>query len=364
MKHRILPKTITLVTFCLFLIQTASADPKKDIDTYLSNFIKEYNIAGLQVAVFDNQQTVFAKNYGAANPSKKISLQSNTLMFAASISKLITTELITKLAAEKKLKLNQPVVEHLPHLQDLSEHFQTLTIRHLLTHTSGLDDDSLKFSYLKARIKGRDSISILQRIQSIEKARFNTAPGTEWVYSDVNFDILGAIIEHINGQDFASVVDAEFFKPLSMRYSGYGRDNLSGFIFASSYKKRKRLPGKSEKEVFNPPYVNASNGLFSCVYDLVLWSQHQLKHSNQYIAWSPQHTINENQHMGLGWRVKQFAGQKVVYHYGGYKGFRHKLALFPRLNKGVIILSNDANMDNHRDTVFNELSRALIVPKT
>jgi len=364
MQRSRLPQSTVFCLLTFLCISHSIADAKKDMDTYLNNFIKQYNIAGLQVAVFDPKETLFVQNYGAANPAKKVSLQSNTLMFTASLSKLITTELITKMAAEKKLQLNQPVTEHLPHLQTLSDNFDNITIHHLLTHTSGLSDKSLSFPFFKTTIKGRDSIGILQRINSAEKAKFTAEPGAQWLYSDINFDLLGAIIEKISEQNFADVVKDTFFEPLGMRYSGYDRQRMSGFIFASSYKKRKRLPGKSEKDVYNPTYVNASNGLFSCVYDLILWSQYQLKHSEQYIAWNTQHPIDEQQNMGLGWRVKQFEGQPVVYHYGGYKGYRHKLALFPRLNKGIIILSNDANMDDLRDVVFAELARAFITPKS
>ncbi|WP_395374166.1 serine hydrolase domain-containing protein [Marinicella sp. W31] len=362
MKHLSLPKAY-LCLLTLLCLTGVNADANKDIDTYLSDFIKQYNIAGLQISVFDSNSRIFEKNYGAANPAKKVSLQSNTLMFTASISKLITTELITKMAAEKKLQLNQSIGTYLPHLLTLSDQFNNISIQHLLTHTSGLNDDSFSFPFFKTTLKGRKSIGILQRINSAEKVTFAAMPGEQWLYSDINFDLLGAVIEQLNNTDFASAAKDAFFQPLTMRYSGYDRERMSGFIFANSYKKRKRLPGKSEKDVYNPPYVNASNGLFSCVYDLVLWSQYQFKHSSRYIAWNTQYSINDSQQMGLGWRIKQFEGHKVVYHYAGYKGYRHKLALFPGLKKGIIILSNDANMDELRDVVFEELSRAFIVTK-
>lgn len=353
------------LTILLFSQQLISSEENKEIETYLGNFIKEYNIAGLQVAVFDADKSIFQKNFGYANPNKRISLQSNTIVFSASLSKLITTELVTLLAAQKKLGLNQKIVDFIPELKTLSPQFEAVTVQHLLTHTSGLNDDSVNFPKFKNKFKRKiqDNVpTLLEYIKTAKEVEFAHTTGETWAYADINFDLLGAIIEKVMKKPFAEVVEKMVFEPLNMRYSDYDRDKLSGFIFTQSYKKRSKLPGKSEKRIENQPHKLGSQGLFSAIYDLILWSQHQFKHSNKYIAWQPTKNVNETVQMGLGWHIKKHKGHKVVFHYGGYRGFQHVLALFPDLNKGIILLSNDANMEDHRDFVFTELANKFITP--
>ena len=172
--------------------------------------IKTANITGLAVSVFNNNQPIFSKTFGMADVKKKIPLEPTSVMYAASLSKLVFSYLVMQLVAEKKLDLDKPLVSYLDSAlvdykmsegagyQDLKNdnRYKKITARMCLDHTTGFPN--------------------FRELTPDKKLRIITDPGSRYRYSGEGIELLQFVIEKITGENYETLAEERVFKPLHM----------------------------------------------------------------------------------------------------------------------------------------------------
>src|SRR3569833_3093585 len=184
-----------------------TADSLQDRIQYL---MKKANVTGLAISVFNNYQPVFSKTFGMADVKKKVPLEPTSVMYAASLSKLVFSYLVMQLVAEKKLDLDKPLVSYLDSslvdynmgkgkgYQDLKndERYQKITARMCLSHTTGFPN--------------------FRELMPDKKLLIITDPGSRYRYSCEGIELLQFVVEKITGEDYETLAEDRVFKPLGM----------------------------------------------------------------------------------------------------------------------------------------------------
>ena len=193
------------------LAQQLDAAAAKHIDSVFAAFATTHS-PGCAVAVTRGTQVIFARGYGMASLELNVPITPRTVMDIGSVSKQFTAASILMLQQEGKLSLDDDVRKYLPQLPDLGH---TVTLRHLITHTSGWRDYSDIMSLdgwdERDRTTDRDAWEALERQRAL-----NFAPGATYRYSNTGFFVLGEVVRKVSGRSLAEFVEERIFKPLGM----------------------------------------------------------------------------------------------------------------------------------------------------
>jgi D-alanyl-D-alanine carboxypeptidase len=317
--------------------QTAQSN-LSSIDDYLQSAMQKNHVPGISVAVVHDGKVVMARGYGLANVELSVPATENTVYQIASVTKTFTATAINMLVDEDKLKLDDKIVARLP---DLPAAWKEVTVRQLLSHTSGIKSYTSVKDFHKTARKDYDRREI---IDLVAKDPLEFAPGEKWNYSNTGYFLLGLLIEKVTGKSFGDFLADRIFKPLEMTHTRV--NDLQTVI-----------PNRAQgytwngKELRNGEYVSptqpfAAGMLVSTVSDLVKWdaaldSERLLKKSSLERMWTPAALAKgEPAKYGFGWEIGTVNGHRRLSHGGGIPGFTSQLARFVDDKLTVIVLSN------------------------
>src|SRR5215475_3106109 len=176
-------------------------------DEYLQVEMKKRRIPGLALVIIKNGEVVKLQGYGLANLEHEAPVTPDTVFELASVTKQFTATAIMRLVEQGKLKLDDPITMRLP---SAPATWNGITIRHLLTHTSGLAGGFSGSPY------DRTDVTTDRLFRSVRDAQMSSAPGTQFEYSDPGYFLLGMIIEKASGQRYQDFLAEQFFRPLEM----------------------------------------------------------------------------------------------------------------------------------------------------
>jgi len=333
---------------------------QKDFDAYVARGLQVLRTPGASIAVVRNGRMLFAKGYGVRTIGDTARVDAHTLFQIASNTKAFTTAALAILVDEGKLAWDDPVTKFLPGFQ-LYDPYVTreLTVRDLVTHKSGLGlgaGDLLWFhsSYNRAEIAHR-----------IRFARPASSFRSAYAYDNVLYIVAGEIFPAVAGQSWDDVVKNRVFTPLGMSESG------TTTAFFTSSRNAATPHGIEDGRLQVVPLDSVDNispagGIASNVTDLARWLVCRLD-SGRYSGgggrlfseaqaremWSgqtilpipdpppPLAALRPNfAEYGLGWRLRDYLGRKVVSHTGGLAGMSSQITLVPAEKLGVVILTN------------------------
>ena len=305
---------------------------------------------GAALAVVKEGELIYERGYGAANLEYDIPITTTTIFDIASVSKQFAAFAIATLSYEEKLSLDDDIRMYLPDVPDFGV---TITIRHLLHHTSGLRD------WVQSLVIAGDLMDDVISFKHILKmARhqkvLNFEPGAEFLYSNTGYNLLAEIVERLTGNSFREWTDTHIFKPLSMTNSHFHDDHE--MILKNRAYSYQTVENGGFKHAVNNTTALGSSSLYSTVEDLAKWI---LNFDDTRIG---EQTVIEQMHQrgvlnngeqidyAFGLNIGEYRGLKTVGHSGSWRGFRSHLMRFPAQKFGVVILCN-------LDT-FNPLSLA------
>ena len=295
---------------------------------------------GCAVGVSRNGQVLYERGYGMANLETRTPITPATVFNAASIAKQITAMSVMLLVRDGKLSLDDDVHKYIPELPDYGSR---ITIRNLLTHTSGLRDffEMLILArgrFEEDRVTEADMLDIVTRQRSL-----NFRPGDEWLYSNTGYALLPIIIKRATGQSLVDFAATRIFAPLGMSSTRF-RDDYTKLVpgRADGYGRR-----GNEWRSRTPNYdVYGSTNLFTTVGDLLRWAANldspRVGDSAIVRAMSSSATLNNGDftNYGLGLSLWNDRGTIVVEHEGGDPGFRSYLGRYPAFGLAVAVLCN------------------------
>ena len=236
------------------------------VDQLFSEWDK-WDSPGAALAVIKDGSIIYKRGYGSANLEYNIAITPSTIFHVASVSKQFTAFAITMLAQEGKLALDDDVRKYLTEVPDFGK---TITIRHLIHHTSGLRDQWELLAMAGWRL---DDVITKQHILKMvrHQKELNFEPGEEYLYCNTGYTLLAEIVERVSGQSFREYTEANIFKPLGMTNTHF-HDDHEMIVKNRAYSYAPDKDSGFRKSVLSFANVGATS-LFTTVEDLAKWIQ-------------------------------------------------------------------------------------------
>lgn len=328
-----------LAPLCLSALSSLAmaAPPVTPPDPGIDALLQRYDgqVPGAAVLVLKDGQPVFRRGYGLAvvEDGTPVSPASNFRL--ASVSKQFTAAAILLLAEDGTLTLDDPVKKWLPGLPAVAD---TITLRHLLIHASGLIDyEDLMDPADTRQVHDVDVLHLLEK-----ENRTYFAPGNGYRYSNGGYALLALVVGKASGSDFASFLRQRIFLPLGMTHTlahQDGVDDVPNRAYGYS-----EIDGRWERtDQSTTSAVLGDGGIYSSIDDLAKWDaalydERLLRRSSLQQAFSPANRTDEPDvpYYGFGWRIN---GQ-ALWHSGESIGFRNVIVRYPAQKLTVIMLTN------------------------
>ncbi|HVC82362.1 MAG TPA: serine hydrolase domain-containing protein [Chloroflexota bacterium] len=293
---------------------------------------------GVAVIVSRRGTVIYRGGHGLANLELGVKIEPHMVFRLGSITKQFTAAAILILRDEGKLSLDHPITTYLP---DYPMHDQTITIEHLLRHTSGISNYTGLPSFLTNQ---RQDLSLDQLIDTFKNEPLDFVPGAKWDYSNSGYILLGAIIEKASGLSYEEFLQKRIFEPLGMSHSGY--DHTERIVPGRVAGYQTGATGLENAPYLSMTIPRAAGALISSVEDLAVWNEalatgKLLGPETVYQAWTSGTLTNGDAHgYGYGWSLFVYAGHRVVEHAGGIHGFLTDGIYFPDERLYVAVLGN------------------------
>ena len=308
------------------------------IDALFADF-NRVDVPGASVMVIQNGKVLLAKGCGLANVEEKIPCRPETNFRLASLTKQFTAMSILILADRKKLSLDESLTEFFP---EFPSYGKQITVRHLLSHTSGLIDyEDVIPSGTTIPVLDRD---VLRLLLKQEKTHFR--PGSMFRYSNSGYSLLSLVVEVRSGMPFAQFLKKNIFEPLKITRSLAYEEGFS-IIPNRAYGYTASGKGFTRTDQSLTSSVLGDGGIHTSVSDLFKWDQALyttglVSAKLLKLAFTPGSlpTDFSNSHYGFGWYIGDYRGLKEIWHYGETRGFTTRIARFPEKKFTLVILTN------------------------
>ena len=330
-----------LALFALALQQTP--DSAAAVDRIFASWTNTAT-PGCAVGVARGGKTILTRAYGMANLEYDVPNTPATIFEGGSVSKQFTAAAVALLALDGKLSLEDPIRKYFP---ELPAYGDSITIRQMLNHTSGLRDWGTVAAaggwprgtrtYTHAHV-----LDILARQTSL-----NYKPGAEYLYSNSNYNLAAMLVERVSGMSFASFTKQRLFEPLGMTHTSW-RDDYARIVKhrATAYA---GVAGQGFRQDMPFENVFGNSSLLTTVEDLLKWNEN-LTHptvggANFVQAMHTQGRLNNGRTItyALGLVVDDYRGVREINHTGATAGYRAYLGRFPDQQLSVALLCNSGS---------------------
>lgn len=321
---------------------------RNELQPLIEDFVHRQQIPGFAIGVIQDDRLVYAHGFGVKNlVHNHDPVTPRSLFHMASITKTFVATSIMQLVEAGRINLDTPVVQYLPYFRVADDRYQTITVRQMVTHTSGMpdvgDNEWDKPQY--------DDGALERYVRSLSNQKLIFAPGTDFRYSNMAFEVLGDLIAKVSGESFDDYVQHHILTPLKMRDStllikktdpklmtwGHERDK-DGHVFPSKVYPYNRMH-------------SPSSDLHSNIEDMARWALANLNHGeldgrrilNEQtydIMWKPAHKLSDSDGVGISWFLGEYRGQATVSHGGGDTGYATFLVLLPEKKIAVVFMAN------------------------
>jgi CubicO group peptidase (beta-lactamase class C family) len=318
------------------LLLAGCAPPQPDSAARIDALMQAYAgaVPGASVLVLRDGALVFRRAYGLADLEQHVAATPATNYRLASMTKQFTAAAVLALVEDGHLSLDDPVRKWLPSLPPATE---AITLRHLLTHTSGLIDyEDLIPATETQQVHDADVLHLLE-----SQNRLYFAPGTSYRYSNTAYALLALIVARAAGEDFASFLRARIFLPLGMRDTIAYEAGVSSVIHrAFGYSYDGSAWRRTDQSVTSA--VLGDGGVYSSIEDLAKWDaalydERLLSARSLALAFTPATATDDPAvRYGFGWRISG----ETLWHSGETLGFRNVIVRYPRHHFSVIVLTN------------------------
>jgi N-acyl-D-amino-acid deacylase len=311
-------------------------------------------IPGMAVAVVRRGEIVTAQGYGLANVEHNAPVTAETIFQSGSLGKQFTAAAVMLQVEDGRLSLSDSLLQFVP---DGPAAWRDVTVRQLLTHTSGIPD------YTDGSLDYRRDFSEDDLVNVAKKLPLDFTPGAEWKYSNTGYVLLGAIVRKVSGQFYGDVLTDRVFTPLGMKTARVISEADIVPHRAAGYR---LVDGALRNQEWVAPMLNttADGSLYLSLQDLIAWDRGLragavLQRESWEQIFRPVTLNNGRKHpYGFGWQVDRIAGQAVYRHGGAWQGFKTYIARYLGDDITIIALANLAQANPSR--VVDAIAASLI----
>lgn len=313
---------------------TLPADFGDRVDALVRAELERQHVPGIAVGVALDGAVVLERGYGSRDPGTAAPVDAHTRFALGSITKSFTATLTMQLVAAHRLGLDDRLDRYVLD----APHARELTIRQLLTQTTGLAD------YLGGPVRAlvtRTDVTPAELLATIATEPLGFAPGTHFAYSNTNYLLLGMVVERIAPEPFAQELQRDVLDPAHLDGISYGRPD--GPDVAVGYGANGPAP------YWTPAVTRAAGALWGTVDDLLRFDVAFF--SGRIVA--PALVATMTAHVapgdpfgyGFGWEVSDIGGHREVWHNGGVPGFNARNSVFPADRLAIVVLGNTIAFD-------------------
>ncbi|HEX5166183.1 MAG TPA: serine hydrolase domain-containing protein [Thermomicrobiales bacterium] len=323
------------------------------LDRQLGPFIEQMlallRIPGMAVGVVAEGATVYARGFGVASLADRRPVTAETLFHMASVTKPFVATAIMQLAEERLVGLDDPVVRHLPYFRMADERSAQITIRQMLSHTSGMPDED-DYGWERPEF---DEGALERYVRSLADRPLLGAPGERFAYSNIAYEVLGDLIAKVRGISFEAAIAERILRPLRMTQSTLLVRDADPSLLSRGHV----VDAGGEARVSAVfPYHRAhapSSTLYSNVTEMCRWAMallnggelsgaRVLSRESLERMWEPGLVVDPERHerIGLSWFIDAYRGRRTINHGGSDTGFRSQLFLVPEAGLAAVAMSN------------------------
>lgn len=330
-------KPLGLTLLLLIAATRSSADA---VDDYLARELRRQHIPGLSVAVIKDGRVVKAKGYGLANVETGTPAGPATVYKIASVSKQFLAAAVLLLVQDGKVGLDDRLAQY---LEDAPAHWQPITVRQLLSHTSGLERDTPGYTPFSEQ-QPREILALSYSLPLV------FPPGERWQYSNLGYYALAEIITRASGLPWERFLAERLFAPAKLAATRTTTNTELVSNRASGYV----WTGERLELAANVLSLRPSGAFLSTVLDLARWdalltSGMLLDASSRDALFTPARLADGAvSGYAFGWFVDTFRGRRRIRHDGGLPGFSAEYARYPDDRLTVIVLANGENLNAAR----------------
>ena len=330
-----------LVAFTFaFLASTPGVAPvaADEIDRYVAKQLEGQNIPGLSLAVVKNGRVIKTKGYGLANLEWNVPATPDTAYQLASVSKQFTATAIMLLVEDGKLQLSDSITKY---FSELPATWSNITVRHLLTMTSGIKD----YLNVVPPSEWRNDFTYARLLEIMKNEPLEFAAGDKYAYSNSNYVLLAMLIQRLSGKSYDAFLAERVWGPLQM--TATRRDSPFDLIPHRAALYDWKTNKFEHIDLLNPTlWNNGDGGLLSTVLDLAKWdaalyTERVLKKAvlEQMWAETPVNGGGKSGY-GFGWSLSGARGHRMIGHGGGRPGTSTQISRFVDDSLTVIVLMN------------------------
>ena len=324
-------------------ISSHAADP---IDKVVNAEMKRSKAPGIVVMVIRHGHVIKLKGYGEADLEHHVPVKPDTVFQSGSMGKQFTAALVMMLVQDRKLKLSDPIVKYIP---EGKGKWGNVTIRHLLSHTSGIGDMPYETMDMTKEYSEDDLVKLMA------KQPVRAKPGDKWQYNNGGYVLLGVLIHRATGKFYGDLLRERIFAPLGMKTAAIITEH---HIVPNRARGYEFVNGEILNQEWVSPSLNktADGSLYLSALDLQKWDQAldhcRLLSARTIARMRTPARLNDGAraivnpgaktpvYYGLGWTVCKRVGFTTIAHSGGWQGFRSHYARVEGLGLSVIVMAN------------------------
>ncbi len=326
----------------------------KQIEVLAQRVVSEAKVSGLAVAMVQDDAILLERGFGLVDSGSKEAVTVDTVFRLASLSKAFAGTLSAMLVQDGALRWDTRVSDHLPafKLRNLQA-AQTLTVKDILSHRAGLPHNTYD-----RQLEADEPYPLL--VAKLDGVAPICDAGQCYSYQNIAFSLVGDLVFAATGDFYSHQVEKRLFHPLGMYNATYGRDALEASASWARPHVRRAGHWVAVRPKENYYRIPPAAGVNASIHDLALWMQAQLGRRPDVIApevlasvqaelvdtpgemlGSPWRRERLNDaHYGLGWRIYDYGGRRMVFHAGAVQGYRAALALLPEHGFGIVMVWN------------------------
>jgi len=346
-RHRLGVAVGILVGLGLNLIAARGTNAGQDLDGRVDAFVaaemREQRIPGLALAVLRDGKVVKTQGYGLANVELNAAVKPETVFQTGSVGKQFAATAVMMLVEEGKVGLDDKLSKY---LEGTPTAWKDVTVRNLLTHTSGIADYT-DHEYMKAGglINPRGDYTEAELYENLVKLPLNFETGTKWKYCNTGYVLLGFLIHKVTGEFYGDLLQERIFRPLGMSATRIISERDIVPNRASGYELVKGEI-KNQEWVSGTLNTTADGALYTNVMDLGKWdaalyTEKLLKRASFEQMWTAVKLKDgKSSPYGFGWSLNEVNGRRLIQHGGAWQGFTMNISRYVDDRLTVIVMTN------------------------
>jgi CubicO group peptidase (beta-lactamase class C family) len=310
------------------------------VDEFVTAELRVQHVPGVALGVMRDGKIVKASGYGMANVELGVAAKPESIFQTGSVGKQFTAAAVMMLVEEGKVGLDQKISKY---FVNTPAAWKDITVRHLLTHTSGIPD------YTSEKTGGavnlRADYTEEELVRKIAAWPLDFQPGEKWSYSNSGYLLLGVLIHNVTGEFYGDFLERRIFQPLQMTST---RVISEADILPNRSAGYRLVNGELKNQEWVSPSLNttADGALYTNVLDLAKWdaalyTEKLLKGSSFSAMWTPVKLNSGNTYpYGFGWSIAEVHGHRLLEHGGSWQGFTMHISRYLDDRLTVVVMTN------------------------